>query len=56
MSVSLLLVYLSIPALPVFPPSGGCSASSHDPEECIDVIALDGVSTGRDHLVLGLSH
>lgn len=38
------------------PPSGGCSASSHHPEECVDVVALDGVSTGRDHLVLGLPH
>lgn len=38
------------------PPSGGCSASSHDPEECVDVVALDGVSTGRDHLVLGFTH
>lgn len=51
-----LSVYVSIPAFSLLPPSGGCSASSHDPEECVDVIALDGISTGRDHLVLGLTH
>ena len=48
-------IYLSFPAfLPS--PSGGCGAGSHDPEEGVDVIALDGVSTGGDHLVLGLTH
>lgn len=40
----------------ILPLSGGCGASPHDPEKRVDVIAFDGVSTGRDHLVLGLTH
>lgn len=47
---TLLSVYLFLPL------SGGRSAGSHDPEERVDVVALDGISTGRDHLVLGLTH
>lgn len=53
--VVVLSIASSIPAPPPLPPSGGCSASFHDPEECVDVIALDGVSAGRDHLVFGLA-
>lgn len=37
-------------------PSGRRGASSHDPEERVDIVAFDGVSAGGDHLVLGLSH
>lgn len=50
------LVFHSICPFPFLPLSRGCSARSHDPKERVDVVALDGVSTGRDHLVLGLTH
>lgn len=46
----------SAPTSLILPLSGGCGASPHDPEKRVDVIAFDGVSTGRDHLVLGLTH
>lgn len=36
--------------------SGRSRSSSHDSEEGVDVVALDGVSAGSDHLVFGLTH
>ncbi|MEQ2158273.1 hypothetical protein GOODEAATRI_010538 [Goodea atripinnis] len=36
--------------------SGRRSASPHDPEEGVDVVALDGIPARSDHLVLGFSH
>lgn len=36
--------------------SGGSGSGPHDPEQGVDVVALDGVPTGGDHLVLGLPH
>lgn len=41
---------------PSSPPSGGAGPGSHDPEERVDVVALDGIAAGGDHLVLGLTH
>lgn len=39
----------------ILPTLGGCSTSSHDPEQRIDVVGLDGVPTGRYQLVLGFT-
>lgn len=36
--------------------SGGSGSGPHDPEQGVDVVGLDGVPAGRDHLVLGFSH
>lgn len=52
----LMPVNVSFCLLSTFCSSGGCSASPHDPEQRVDIIALDGVATGRDHLVLGFTH
>lgn len=39
-----------------FRTSGRRCAGPHDPEECVDVVALDGISAGGNHLVLGFPH
>lgn len=39
-----------------YPSLGGRSASSHDSEQGVDVVALDGVPAAGDDLVLGFSH
>lgn len=40
----------------LFSSSGRRSARPHDPEEGVDVVALDGVPAGGNHLVLGFPH
>lgn len=50
-----LSIHISMTAI-LLPFSGGRNASSHDSEECVDIVALDGVSTRTDHLVLGFTH
>ena len=44
------------PFSPPCPPSGRGGAGLHDLKERVDVVGLDGITAGRDHLVLWLTH